>query len=283
MATTSDASLTWLITGANSGFGLQLAILAARAGHKIIATTRPSAKVPKELNEAGVYVIKTEITAPATEIAQLVNSLIQRFGHIDVLVNNAGFAQLGSIEEVSDLEARYQFDVNVFGLLNFTRAILPHMRERRSGTIVQFSSIAGLEGGIGYGIYSAAKFAVEGICETLALELKPFNIRVHAIEPGFFRTNFLKSQSGGQYVSRAINGYTSYKEITKANGAQPGDPVKAARRIFEVVNGTGMGQGLEWELRIPLGPDALQIAQSKMSSLQKTVERTNLVAGSTDF
>jgi NAD(P)-dependent dehydrogenase (short-subunit alcohol dehydrogenase family) len=283
MTSRSQKPLTWLITGVNSGFGLQLSLLARKQGHTVIGTARPSAKVPKELEEEGVHLVRIEITAPATEIAAKVNELIAQFGHIDVLVNNAGFAQLGAVEEVSDEQARYQFDVNFFGLLNFTRIILPHMRERKSGVIVQMSSLAGLSGGPGSGLYCATKSAVESISETLVEELKPFNIRVHVIEPGFFRTAFLERQSQGNYLSKEINGYIAGKEIAKMNGAQYGDPIKGSQRIIEVVTGTGMGLGLEWEMRVLLGQDAIQVAESKIRSLQQTVGMTRHIAASTDL
>jgi NAD(P)-dependent dehydrogenase (short-subunit alcohol dehydrogenase family) len=279
---TSPEALTWLITGANSGLGLQLCLLASRHKHTVIGTVRPSAKVPKELEDAGVHLVKTEINAPATEISTTIENLLHDFGHIDVLVNNAGFAQLGHLEEVTDEQARYQFDVNFFGLLNFTRAILPHMRERQRGTVVNLSSIAGLIGGPGSSLYSASKFAVEAISEGLLKELEPFNVRVHVVEPGYFRTAFLERQSQGGFVANQVDGYEK-KEIEKMHGRQYGDPIKGVERIFEVVTGTGMGVGLESELRILLGHDAIPVIENKINSLKQTLEKTRQIALSTDL
>lgn len=134
------------------------------------------------------HLVETEITASAASISELVDAAAAKYGRIDVLVNNAGYGHIGAVEEVSDEQARYQFDVNFFGLLNFTRAVIPHMRKQASGVIVQLSSGAGILGAHGGPIYSASKFAVEGLSEAMANELKPFGIRVHIIEPGIFRT-----------------------------------------------------------------------------------------------
>jgi NAD(P)-dependent dehydrogenase (short-subunit alcohol dehydrogenase family) len=282
MASSSAQKLNWLVTGANSGFGLQLCLLAARHGDMVIGTVRPSAKIPRELEEAGVHLVKTEMTAPATEIRNKVDQLVHDFGHIDVLVNNAAFAQLGHFEEVTNEQARYQFDVNLFGPLNLMRAVLPHMRQRRSGTIVNLSSIAGIRGNPSSSLYSATKFALEGISEALLQEMKPFNVRVHVVEPGYFRTAFLERQSQGTFIAEHVDAYEK-TEVAMMHGRQYGDPVKGAERIFEVVTETGLGVGLASELRILLGHDAIPAMENKIKSLQQSLEKTSHIALSTDL
>lgn len=152
-----SSNFVWLITGANSGFGLQLSLLAAAKGHTVVATARSLSKFPSSLKESGADLVEIEVTAPVADVTKVVDNVVKKYGRLDVLVNNAGFAQLGAVEEVSDKDARYQFDVNFFGLLNFTRAALPHMRKRKAGTIVMISSVAGLIGGVGAPLYGASK------------------------------------------------------------------------------------------------------------------------------
>lgn len=272
----STKPLTWLVTGANAGFGLELCLIALQAGHTVIGTVRPSSKVPQSLEDAGIHIVRTEIAAPAKDIVTLVDGLVTKFGQVDVLVNNAGFAQLGHVEEVTDEQARYQMDINFFGALNFTRAVLPHMRQRQSGIIVQLSSTAGIVGMATCGLYCASKFALEGMSETLYDEVKPFNIRVHIVEPGPFRTDFLGRQSRGGFVSQGNEAYE--KTDTGLHGTQSGDPVKGCQRMFEVVTGTGMGKGLEWELKIPLGPDAPGVVETRAGQLRHTLEVTRDLA-----
>ncbi|THC95886.1 hypothetical protein EYZ11_004617 [Aspergillus tanneri] len=192
----------------------------------------------------GAHITWTEIAAPDNEITNKTNQQITYHGHDDVPLNSAGFAQLGPVE-VYDEEARYQFDFNFFNLLSFTRAIIPHMHKHQSGVIVLFSSIAGQQTGIGYGLYSAGNFAIDSIVEILSLELKQFNIRAHATEPGLFRTGFLHHRAEGEYFFKSIQDHTGVKEITNADGVQPHGPRKAAKRIFEVVTEIEAEQGVE--------------------------------------
>lgn len=278
-------TLTWFITGANSGFGLLLSRLALSQGHTVIATARSTSKFPPDLAQnPNAHLLELQITSPGEEVAKILDNILTRHNQIDVLVNNAGFAHLGAVEELSEAEARYQFDVNFFGLLNVTKAIIPHMRARKSGVIVQISSGAGVLAGQGGPIYSASKFAVEGLSEAMAVELQPFGIRVHLVEPGIFRTEFLGPVSRGQNISKKVEGYFDIGAVlTGMNGQQPGDPVRGVQRIFDVVTGMGMGRALEGELRILLGGDVFGMVERKRDMLSGTLEVMREVAFSTDF
>ncbi|KAL7930243.1 NAD(P)-binding protein [Trichoderma chlorosporum] len=279
------ASLVWFITGANAGFGLILANLALSNGDTVILTARNLSKFPESLkNNPKADLVEIEITASAASIAAIIDAAVAKHGRIDVLVNNAGFGHIGAVEEVSDQEARYQFDVNFFGVLNFTRAAIPHMRKQKSGVIVQVSSGVGILGPHGAPIYSASKFAVEGLSESMSLELKPFGIRVHIIEPGIFRTDFLKPVSQGQNVSRHLDGYANLEDaLSGLHGKQPGNADVGIQRLYEVVTGTGMALGLEDQLRFPLGSDCYTMLEAKIKMLNETAEKGKSIAQSTDY
>ncbi|EON99414.1 putative short chain oxidoreductase protein [Phaeoacremonium minimum UCRPA7] len=278
-------NLVWFITGANAGFGLLLTELALSHGHTVVATARSFSKFPDSLkSNPKADLVEVEISGPGSAINAVVAGAIQRHGQIDVLVNNAGFGHLGAVEEVSEAEARYQFDVNFFGLLNFTKAVIPYMREQKSGIIVQVSSGAGLWAGVGGPIYVASKHAVEGLAEGLANEVKPLGIRVHLVEPGIFRTDFLKAASQGKQLGEKKEGYLDNGSIMGGlHQSQPGDPKKAVQRMFEMVTGTGMGQGKEWDLRVPLGSDVYGMRDQKIKSLTETAEKMKDISLSTDF
>ncbi len=281
----ASQKLIWLITGVNSGFGLLLAELALAQGHTVIGTARASSKFPQSLKSSpNAELVEVEIAGPGSKITTVVDEAVARYGRLDVLVNNAGFALLGAVEEISEADARYQFDVNFFGLLNFTKAVLPHMRARKAGTIIQVSSGAGLWAGQGGPLYAASKFAVEGLSESLAAEVKPFGIRVHLVEPGIFRTNFLAQVAEGKQTTEKKEGYLDIAGIMKGmHGNQPGDPTKGVQRLFELVTGTGLCAGLQNDLRVPLGSDAHGMLEMKIESFKTTAEKMKSIAQSTDF
>jgi short-subunit dehydrogenase len=216
-----------------------------------------------------------------TDVASAINSAIKQFGTIDYLVNNAGFGLIGGIEESSNKEVHESFDINVFGLLNVTRAVLPHMRAAKYGHIFNLSSVFGLIAGAGWGIYCGTKFAVEGISEALAQEIKPFGINVTIIEPGYVRTNFLSSGSIA-VPENSIKEYTAIQEEKRKHkedipGNQIGDPQKIAEAIIS------LSKSSEPPVRILLGSDALQFANYKIQLMQEGIEANKEITLSTDF
>jgi len=227
----------WFITGTSRGFGQELVKLTLERGDQVVATSRDPERVAAHFDHhERLHAIPLDL-ADEQQIAGQVADVVSRFGRIDVLVNNAGHGMLGAIEEVSDADVARVFETNVFGLLRVTRAVLPQLRKQRSGHIVNLSSISGLTATPGWGIYSATKFAVEGISEALAKEVAPLGIQVTTVEPGPFRTDFL---SAALPVARQIDDYNETAGRTRAfqlgaHGKQPGDPVRAAEAIVDAV------------------------------------------------
>ena len=187
---------TWFITGASKGFGFEIAAGVLAAGDKVVATVRsqPEQLVSALNNHPDLLVTVMDVSDERL-VKKAVDQAIGRFGRIDVLVNNAGYGLLSGVEEASDAEVRKQYDTNVFGVLNVTRAVLPHMRQQGSGHVINISSLFGFGSIPGWGVYGSTKFAIEGITEALAIEVKPLGIHVTAVEPGLFRTNFLDAKS----------------------------------------------------------------------------------------
>ncbi len=229
----------WFLTGASTGFGRELATALLEAGGRVVATARK----PEQLAAlAGQYAGRV-LTLPLDvtkqrEVEAAVSAAIERFGRIDVLVNNAGYGVAGAIEEVAETEFLPMFETNVFGLLRVTRAVLPHLRAQRSGTVVNLSSIGGLIGSAGFGLYQATKFAVEGISEALAAELEPLGIHVLVVEPGAFRTDFLGRSAVVAEARIADYDGSAAKAreyVRSQSGKQKGDPVRAARAIITAV------------------------------------------------
>ncbi|MDX3098275.1 SDR family oxidoreductase [Streptomyces sp. ME02-6991-2B] len=258
---------TWFITGASRGLGLEIARAALRGGDTVVAAARNPRKLPQDLqNSDGVLGVALDVTR-SEEITAAVESAVERFGTIDVLVNNAGRGLLGALEEITDAEARSLFDLNVFGLINMTRAVLPVMRAAGAGKIVHIGSRSGFEGEPGVSMYSASKFAVAGIGEALAVELEPFGIQSMVVEPGVFRTDFLDTSSLSTPAGRipAYDGTPAHATLDwagTANHAQLGDPVKGAALIHEVVSGDKLPGHLA------LGRDAIERQLVKIQSLQ---------------
>jgi NAD(P)-dependent dehydrogenase (short-subunit alcohol dehydrogenase family) len=285
----SSSKLIWLVTGANSGLGLCIVQQALAKGHTVIATARNLSKFPQSLHEdPNAHLIELEVTGSAQVITKVVDDLVARFDHIDVLVNNAGYGLMGAVEELTEQEVRYQFDVNFFGPLNLTKAMLPHMRQRRSGIILQMSSCSGVFCLEGSPIYTASKQALEGMSEGLALEVKRLDcgVRIHLVEPGYFRTSFivsaLENRKDGEWMTEL--GYKDMKgAIAGLDGSQPGDPTKAAERVFEFVTGTGMGKGMEDELRLVLGSDCLGMLNTRIEQYSHTAKAMKTIAPSTDY
>lgn len=269
---------TWLITGCSSGFGKRLALAAAERGDQVVATARN----PKEIDEMAADFGGRMITAPLdvtdpSSAKAAVAKAIETFSGVDILVNNAGYGLFGAIEEGTPDEYRPMFEVNVFGLIETTRAALPILR-RKGGTIVNMSSGAGIAGGGGGGYYNAAKFAVEGLSEALAGELAPFGVRVVIVEPGPFRTDFL-----GRSITLAANEMPEYAASSRRyyretnNGVQAGDPDKAIAVILQAVDAENP------PLHLPLGPVAYAIADRKLAAFSKDMDAWRDIAIHTDF
>ncbi len=239
VASAAQRGKTWLITGASSGFGRLLAEYLHGLGATVVATARNVDDLRAlTTSHAGIVVLPLDVTSKDS-IAHAVADAIAHTGGIDVLVNNAGYGVCGAIEEVNEDEFMPMFNTNVFGLINLTKALLPHFRERRSGAIINFSSIGGLIGSPGWGFYNATKFAVEGLTEAMQGELGPLGIKVMAVEPGPFRTDFL-GRSGKEAKMR-IPDYEDTVGKTRdyfktQSGKQAGDPQRAIEAVVEAIS-----------------------------------------------
>jgi len=252
--------LVFFITGASSGFGAEMAKQALSAGHKVIATSRDATKL-SDLKSAGAHTLSIDINGSDADIQKVVKEAASVYGTIDVLINNAGYIWEGATEEATAEEVQSYFHTNVFAHLAVTRAVLPILRAKKSGTIAFMGSIAGWEGGVACGLYCGVKFAIAGIAESLREEVGAFGIKVTVIEPGYFRTNFL---SAGHKVA-AKNSIDEYAPIlAPLKGAfqafdhnQPGDPVKGAKLIVEALTGSGAAKGRELPRRLLIGEDAV--------------------------
>jgi NAD(P)-dependent dehydrogenase (short-subunit alcohol dehydrogenase family) len=273
---------TWFVTGASQGMGLVLVRQLLAEGYNVAATARTIDTLKKAVGISSPQFLPLQVDLiHEGSVAKAVNAAISQFNSIDFLVNNAGYGLIGGIEETSNQEVQANFDVNVFGLLNVTRAILPHMRAAKSGHVFNISSVFGLIAGAGWGIYCGTKFAVEGLSEALAQEIKPFGIKVTIIEPGYFRTNFLNSGSATT-PRNPIPAYTGIaedrrKHIEEMPGTQLGDPQKAAEAMIS------LSRLKEAPLRLLLGSDALHFANYKIQMLQTEMEANKEITLSTDF
>lgn len=262
----------WFVTGASKGFGLEIIKAVLASGDKVVATVRNNAAgLQNELGNPENLLVVTMDVVNEDEVKRAVKDGIDRFGQLDVVVNNAGFGIVAAIEEASDAEVRRQYDTNVFGLLNVARAVLPNMRERKAGHIINISSLFGYGALPAWALYGSTKYAVEGISEGLALELAPFNIKVTALAPGLFRTQFLNAQS---YASAAST-ITDYdqtmvgqmKNVPDAlHGNQPGDPAKLAKVVVELAAAENP------PLHLPVGKDSLESYRTNSAKVSQEIE-----------
>jgi NAD(P)-dependent dehydrogenase (short-subunit alcohol dehydrogenase family) len=271
----------WFITGASRGFGAEIVEKALTAGHSVVATARDPHAVAARFPDAGDHLLPVALDVlDEAQAAAAVEAAVQRFGRIDVVVNNAGRGLLSAVEEASDNAARAVFDTNVFGTLNVLRAVLPTLRAQRSGRIINLSSVGGFIGSAGWGIYCATKFAVEGFSEALAREVGPLGIDVVIVEPGYFRTDFLDASSlsteGTVIDDYAETAGATRRHATDVNHAQPGDPVKAAAAIVEIGSAEGP------PLRIQLGRDSFGAVADKLKFVAEEQQAWRDVAISTD-
>ena len=255
----------WFVTGAGRGMGVDITRAALAAGHAVVATGRNPDTVAKAVGASeDLLVVKLDVNNPADADAA-VQAAVERFGRIDVLVNNAGNFYAGFFEEITPEDFRAQVETNLFGPVNVTRAVLPVMRAQRSGLVVQISSTAGINGGEFVSAYSASKFGVEGWIESLTPEVAPFGIRTMLVEPGFFRTELLTPESTS-YAEPTIADYAEKTKQTVTawngmNGMQGGDPAKLAKALIQLASQT------EPPLRWAAGADAVKELERKAQRL----------------
>ncbi|KAK2740431.1 hypothetical protein FQN55_008887 [Onygenales sp. PD_40] len=281
-------SPVWFITGASSGFGTALVEAALKAGNRVIATARNPEKAAREhpqIEALGGKWLQLDVTA--VDVREKVEKVVHEHGKIDVAINNAGYSLLGAIEDMSESEIHQEFNTNVYGPIRVIQAVIPSMRTRKAGTIVNVGSIAGLHGRPACALYAGTKFALEGISECLAADVAPFNIRILLVEPGAFHTGFAAAvQKPAAGLTKDYEGTPLQTVVESLNPTGPrprGDPVKAAARIIDVINGTGVGEGKTDLLRLPLGPDCMQRARTKVESLRTNLDAMEAIALSTDY
>jgi NAD(P)-dependent dehydrogenase (short-subunit alcohol dehydrogenase family) len=283
MSFPTDRPATWFVTGTSRGLGLELVTQLLQRGDQVAATTRSAERLLAALGDR----VGTSRLLPLTvdlrddeQVRRAVRQATDRFGGLDVVVNNAGYGYLAAVEETSAREVRDMLDVQVAGVWNVLRATLPVLREQKSGHVVNVSSVLGLTAVAGWGLYCAGKFALEGLTEALAQEMAGFGVKVTIVEPGYFRTDFLTTDSLALPAS-TTDAYPGVREMTenhlKLQGNQLGDPVKGAEAIIrQVVSGEG-------PLRRLLGSDAHAYATAKVDALRANLEATAQTANATDF
>ncbi|HEX3651254.1 MAG TPA: oxidoreductase [Rhizomicrobium sp.] len=271
----------WFVTGASSGFGQAVSEAVLQNGHRLAATARhvDALRSLAEGNGDRVLTLPLDVT-DAAAAKKAIDQTVEHFGRIDVVFNNAGYGHVGAVEELTDKELRQQVEVDFFGVVNVTRAVLPHMRRQRSGHLVQMSSLNGVEGLPGGGFYTASKFAVEGFSESLASEVAHLGIRVTIVEPAPFRTRFLDDSSAKwsppmkDYAQSVGKVRQSLKEM---DGKQPGDPRRAAKAILQAV------EAKKPPLRLALGQMAVDHIRAALAAESKELDAWAHLSASADF
>jgi|694.fasta_scaffold55947_5 short-subunit dehydrogenase len=272
---------TWFVTGASKGFGLLLVQQLLENGNRVVATSRNIDAFNELASQFGEQFLPLSVQiTDEVDVNLAMKKAIQHFGTIDVLVNNAGYGLFGTMEELSMTEIRDMFDVNVFGVMHVSKAILPHFREKKSGTILNIASIAGSYTAVSLGLYSATKAAVIQFTEALKMEVEEFGIRVSAVCPGGFRTDFLDSSSM-QTAQNPIDDYTAVRNTiarySSLNKMQGGDPDKFPKFIMDLT---------ELEVlpsRIYVGSDALRTIARRLGEISQSVDEHRDMSSSTDF
>jgi NAD(P)-dependent dehydrogenase (short-subunit alcohol dehydrogenase family) len=271
----------WLITGCSTGFGRELARLVLARGWRAVVTARDPAAVADLVAGAEDSAIAVALDVTRHEqVDAAVTQALEKFGRIDVLVNNAGYGYLAAIEEGEDDAVRAMFETNVFGLVDMTRAVLPAMRSRKSGLIVNVSSIGGLASFAATGYYHATKYAVEGLSESLAVEVKPLGIDVLIVEPGPFRTNWAGpsiKESAIRIDDYAATAGERRKQTAARSGNQAGDPVRAAQAIIDAALSD------QPPLRLLLGKMALDLARRKLDTMRRDFDAWEATTLGADF
>ncbi|KAN0038192.1 hypothetical protein ACTA71_000364 [Dictyostelium dimigraforme] len=279
------------VTGASKGFGLELTNQLLERGFSVAATSRNKQQLSKNVNNKFItnenfLPLEVDLTSDES-IKKSIEETISKFTRIDVIINNAGYAQAGTIEELTDKEVRDNFECNVFGVISVLRHALPHLRTNKyfanGPRIVNISSIAGYNGGFsGTCIFSATKFALEGLTECLNEDLKEFGIHASTVLPGYFRTSFLEKKVSLSSPTHSIKEYTAVRmnqEIheNQINGNQPGDPVKGCKVIID------HALSEKPSLHLFLGPDSMKYAHAKIESIQNDIKSNYGAASKTDF
>jgi NAD(P)-dependent dehydrogenase (short-subunit alcohol dehydrogenase family) len=273
---------TWFVTGATRGIGAEIVKASLNAGDRVVATGRDPRRIEQILRSGSdrLLALSVDVTKE-DQITAAVDATVKQFGNLDVLVNNAGFGQLGVFEETTREQIRAQYETNVFGLMAVTRAVLPIMRKQRRGRIFNISSVAGLRGVFGGSIYNSSKFAVEGFSQSIAEELKPFGVYVTVISPGFFRTDFLDQSSVKYSEAPSIRDYAKPRGEFRAflenrSHQQAGDPAKLAGVIVhlsEIVNPP---------VSFVAGSDAVEVALNAIKTKHTQIDAWRDLSFSTD-
>ncbi|KAJ7303481.1 hypothetical protein DFH08DRAFT_722164 [Mycena albidolilacea] len=281
-----STKLVWLITGTSAGLGRDLALAVLKRGDHVIATARSVSKL-MDLKDKGAAVLELDVTAPLDKLHAIAKEAAAIHGKIDVVVNNAGYVLVGAIEESTPEETVQQFNTNVFGALNVTRAFLPYMRAQKTGTVVWMGSMAGWQGLPNLGLYCATKYTLRGISETLHLEVAPLGLRSTCIDFGYFRTTLLDPNHRKPYVPRIKD----YNEMSKkaddvlvaADGKQAGDPSKGVQVVIDIVKGEGLAAGKRFPSSVALGSDCYKALKNDAEALLARLEEWRPLSESTDF
>lgn len=272
----------WFVTGASKGLGLTLVKKLLKEGYRVAATSRTAETLRQEVGTSENFLPLEADVVNEKSISLAVAKAVEMFGGIDIVVNNAGYGQLGTVEELTDKESRENFDANVFGVLNVIRNVMPHFRAKKSGHIINISSIAGFLGGFpGWGIYNATKFAVAGLTEALSAEVKSLGVSATIVYPGYFKTNFLLKGS----LRFAANPIAEYKEareldqvhLEKIPGNQPGDPEKGALALIT------LAENQNPPLHFFMGSDSFGMANTKIDILKNELTANETLSKSTDY
>jgi NAD(P)-dependent dehydrogenase (short-subunit alcohol dehydrogenase family) len=271
----------WLVTGASKGLGLVLVKKLLAEGYQVAATSRNKEELSKAVDNNTAFFLPLQVDLMNEQsIQNAMATLVSTFGCIDVVVNNAGYGIGGTLEELTSIEILQSFEVNVLATINVIKAVIPHFRAQRSGHIINISSIAGFSAGIGWGVYAATKFALVGLSEVLADEVKEFGVHVTVVQPGAFRTQFLSAESLVM-TKTPIEDYTKVREThtkyLQMNGLQTGDPEKAASVFI------ALAENPNPPVRLFLGSDAYQRAMQKIEVLQQDLAISKEISLSTDF
>ncbi|QNL51786.1 SDR family NAD(P)-dependent oxidoreductase [Olivibacter sp. SDN3] len=261
----------WFVTGASKGLGLTLVKALLARDYQVVATSRKRQSLIDAIGNSGNFLALEMDLTNNDDVVKKIETAVNHFGRIDVVVNNAGYSQIGTLEELSDAEVKRNFEVNVFGALNVIRNAAKYLRKQQSGHIFNIASIGGFAGNFpGFGIYCSTKFAVAGFTEALAVEIKPFGVNTTLVYPGYFRTDFL-SKGSVQTPATPIEAYATAREVEAAHlneidGNQPNDPEKAAEVLIAVTEENNP------PVHLFLGEDAYDMVFNKIKIITDTVE-----------